>query len=577
VYDGRPMNRVDSLPSAGPEWVPVLFLTVLAAVERLAGFGRLGLDHFDEGIYASAGSWSLTPGGLAGLDAGLIPYAPPGYPTLVGLAYRLFGPSDLAAIAVSVLAGIATVPVVAWIGRRTFGPTFGVAAAGFAAASMPHVAFSRMALTDATFLLAWLAAMAAGGWFLEKPAPGRAVMLGLSVGLAQLVKYNGWLAGAIVAATALLGPCVSVEQRSWRRFAATAGWGALAGAIGACVYAPWFLFVERHGGYAALLNHQRGYFDGPSAWPANWLLQLNQLVAFTAMGKAEAILGPTLGLLGLGCLVLLKKRRLLGPIRSVLGLFVVLVALSRASTTWWLGLGLAAFFMTHAWPRVRLLGVWWAALTILTPMYHPYARLWLPLEAAGWLTGGLILGIVFAWSDRLEGWPGRGFDRNHRPVVSAVVMALIAAWVVPDVIPPGPRPLPGGVGEPRDSLRIAGLRIVAALPAEVRSVRILGRPPLFFYVGAPLARRGIASGRLASSDDLVAADEPGWAIVDAALLRQEGDPRDRLARLVTKWDIVAQEPTTLSKATLLDVDPRAAVGDLSARDAPLILIRRRSP
>ena len=46
--------------------------------------------------------------------------------------------------------------------------------------------------------------MAAGGRFLEKPGPARAILLGLAVGAAQLVKYNGWLAGAIVAATACL-------------------------------------------------------------------------------------------------------------------------------------------------------------------------------------------------------------------------------------------------------------------------------------------------------------------------------------------------------------------------------------
>ena len=196
------MNRPTPQPATDPEWLAVVALTAIAALLRLAGFGRLGLDHFDEGIYASVGAWSLAPGGLADLDPGLIPYAPPGYPILVGLAYRLAGPSDLAAIAVSIVAGIAAIPVVAWLGRRTFGPGFGVAAAGFAAASMPHIAFSRMALTDATFLLAWLGAMVAGGRFLERPGPVRAVWLGAAVGLAQHFKYNGWLAGAIVAATA---------------------------------------------------------------------------------------------------------------------------------------------------------------------------------------------------------------------------------------------------------------------------------------------------------------------------------------------------------------------------------------
>jgi hypothetical protein len=257
---------------------------------------------------------------------------------------------------------------------------------------------------------------------------------------------------------------------------------------------------------------------------------------------------------------------------GVTGLVVALLLLIRPSTTWWLGLGLAALLLRHASPGVRLLGVWWVALSILTPMYHPYARLWLPLEASGWLMGGLGLGSVFEWAGRSE---SRDL-REQTATLVPVTLALLAAWAVPDLIPPRPKPLPGGIGEPRDSLRIGAARIVASLPDDVRSVRTLGRPPLFFYVGAPLARRGIGQGRLASSDDLIANGD-GWAIVDSALLRQEGDPKERRARLLEKWEIVAEVPTTLSRATLLDVDPRAAVGDLSARDEPLILLRPRRP
>ena len=67
------MKRLVLPIATGPEWVPVVALTVIASVLRFAGFGRLGLDHFDEGIYASAGLWSLGPGGLAVVDPGRIP------------------------------------------------------------------------------------------------------------------------------------------------------------------------------------------------------------------------------------------------------------------------------------------------------------------------------------------------------------------------------------------------------------------------------------------------------------------------------------------------------------------------
>lgn len=570
-YDGRPMDRLHPSASIGREWPCVAALTAIGAILRLAGFGRLGIDHFDEGVYASTAAWSLAPGGLSALDPGLIPYAPPGYPVLAGLAYRLFGPSDRAAISVSILAGIATIPLVAWLGRRAFGPGIGAAAAAFATASMPHITFSRMALTDATFLLAWIVAMLCGGRFLERPGPMRAVGFGLAVGIAQLVKYNGWLAGAIVAAAALLGPVVSSADRSRTRLVRTFGWGMVAVGVATVVEAPWFWFVEAHGGYASLLRHQRGYLDGPSSWPSNGLHQLRQLVALGAEENALAILGPILALLsGLG-FAALSKRRLSVTAFAIVGLAIVGLILFRASTTWWLGAGLFVFLLRDESSTVRLVGVWWLALSVLTPLYHPYARLWLPLEAVGWLMGGLVLGrTVQGGVDS-----GGGVSRPRRAAVATIGLAIVAGWAVPGMIPPRARPLPGGLGEARDSLRTAVGRIVPAIDSNVRSARILGRPSLFFYATPLLARRGVAVGRLASSEDLLGPGVDGWAIVDAALLRQEGEPGERMARLLTRWEVVAEVPTTLSRATLLDIDPRAVVGNLEAKAEPLYLLRRR--
>ena len=347
----------------------------------------------------------------------------------------------------------------------------------------------------------------------------------------------------------------------------------MAAVVAGSDYAPWYVYVERHGGYASRLDHQRGYLDGPSAWAANWLLQLRHLVAFSSMRVAEAALGPSLALIGLCVVGLLERRRLRGPVSALAGLLLVLLILSRASTTWWLGLGLAPFFLRQQSPRVRLLGVWWVALTILTPMYHPYARLWLPLEAAGWLTGGLAIGIAFAWSDRPEGWPDLAWLRSRRSVLIPAGLAALAAWAVPGMVPPRAKPLPGGIGEPRDSLRLAVSRVAANLPAGVRAVRLLGPPPLAFYAAPALARRGAASARVGTSADLLSAADGSWAIVDAVSLRQEGDSKALLDRLRQRWDVAAEVPTTLSNATLLDVDPRAVTGDLSARDEPLYLLR----
>src|SRR4051812_3081995 len=168
------------------EVVAVLAFTAFGASLRLWGFGKLGLTHFDEGVYALSGLWAIVPGGLRSLDPMLIPYAPPGYPMAVGVAYLLFGVADLSAIAVSAACGIATIPVAAWVGRRTFGPGAGASASAMAAMSMAHAAFSRKALTDVPFLLAWLVALGVGGRCLERPGLARATAFGVAVGAAQL-------------------------------------------------------------------------------------------------------------------------------------------------------------------------------------------------------------------------------------------------------------------------------------------------------------------------------------------------------------------------------------------------------
>src|SRR4051794_12729989 len=125
-------------PSLRRELAVVLALMVLGTALRFWDVGRLGLSHFDEGIYAASGSWVFARGGLGDLDPLLIAYAPPGLTILIGLAYLVLGPSDVSAIAVGLVAGVVTIPVVAWVGRRSFGPGAGAAAAALAAVSGPH-------------------------------------------------------------------------------------------------------------------------------------------------------------------------------------------------------------------------------------------------------------------------------------------------------------------------------------------------------------------------------------------------------------------------------------------------------
>jgi dolichyl-phosphate-mannose-protein mannosyltransferase len=385
-------------PTARREAIAVLVLTLIGAVLRFWSFGSLGLTHFDEGIYALSGLWSLSPAGLAAIDPMVIPYAPPGFPFLVGLSFGVLGVADVSAILVSAVCGVATIPVAAWVGRRTFGPGAGAAAAAFASVSMAHVALSRKALTDVPFVLAWLVAIGLGGRFLERPRLGRALALGLAVGAAQNLKYNGWLTGVIIIVAATLGALLSEDQRRRGALARTFGFGMLAALVAVAAYWPWFDFVQRHGGYDSLLRHHRSYTGGIASWYPHWTQQLAQVVALSG-GPYWGLL--TWGLAWFGAAWASTGARLVDPgtrwgwARFRLGLLGGAAVLALiANVAWWAGLLFTPRLLCDSRPPRRIVGVWWLILTLLTPFYHPYARLWLPMHAVGWLVlAGAVVSI----------------------------------------------------------------------------------------------------------------------------------------------------------------------------------------
>lgn len=535
-------------PPGGParrEWAFVAAMTAVGLAVRIWGLGRLGLVHFDEGIYAIAGLWSLGPGGI---DPLVIPYAPAGYPGLVGLAYLAFGPSDAAAILVSIATGTLAVPASAWLARRTFGPGAGAVAAALAALSAFHVAFSRMALTDATATLAWLIGLIAARRFLERPGAVSAVTLGLATGLAQLVKYSGWTVGAAAALGAVAVVALDPDRRTRAQARGYLAWGIMAAVVAAIVYAPWFAFVQRHGGYGALMAHHRGYMGTLATWPSHGLQQLRQA---TALSGGFPWNGTAWGLAALGVAIAGGEGR---GRRAAAVLAVGVAATIAPSALWWLGLATLAFPTRGAAPGLRLLGAAWVGMSLLTPFYHPYARLWLPLQALGWVAAAGVVGV------RLD--LAAGLSRGRL----ATLAACCGAAIVQSLAWPSAS-LPGPLG-PSDSLRSAVAKARSmGIPDSPSPIRVLARPPVRFYLGGPSRVEPDAEGLLRGGGD-------AWALVDVAQLRQSGDVSDLGARLLERWEKVAEFPTTLNAPTLLDVAPDAAVASRPGEaDAPLWLLR----
>ena len=567
------------------EGLVVLALTLVGFVLRFQGFGRVGLTHFDEGVYALSGLWSVQPGGLAALSPDVVPYAPPGFPFLVGLTYAFVGVSDASAVLPAILCGVATIPVAAWVARRTFGPGAGAASATFAALSLAHAAFSRKALTDAPFLLAWFVAIGLGGRFLERPGLLRALGLGIAVGLAQNVKYNGAVAGLVVIVAALAGAVSSRERRTPTVLRTTFGWGLFAAVVAISIYWPWFRFVETHGGYADLLRHQRNYTGGAASWLPHWRQQLAQVAALSGGPRWSALVWPAAwvaaSIAACGGSFFVRNSRW-DAARFRVGLLLgAAVMAALPDLGWWVGLVWFARLLFDSRPAARVLGAWWLVLSVLTPFYHPYARLWLPLHGAVWV---LLAGVVTTLGPFGARTAGGELDwgalrRNRRMIaeVAFTVACLIAArfhWRedVPWAF------TPTDVFAPSDDLRTAVVALtgptspIAADPDA--TLRVLARRPVAFY----LALSGKRPFRLAADAGAIISgpNSPAeWALIDGAVY--EGRLSDLTARNRHGLQFARSLGwyTRLDPVTLLDVIPESAFLGRPRNPTELILLAPR--
>ena len=193
--------------------------------------------------------------------------------------------------------------------------------------------------------------------------------------------------------------------------------------------------------------------------------------------------------------------------------------------------------MRFATKSMCLLGAGWAVLAVLTPFYHPYARLWLPLEAFSWLfMGGLFVSI----RSSVRGRGTRCQMGMESPVGSAaVVRAALRRWgrIPGDCagLGPGRRRCPGLL-DPSDSLRQACRSILSELPEDVRNLRVFARPPVTFYLA--LAGR-VAVDRQPDLDHLLEQGDPAsWAVLDMAMIRQDNVWRQgpgSIARATGSW------------------------------------------
>jgi hypothetical protein len=475
-----PLHSAARAPASRPtaiEWW-------LALAVFLAGFGlraawpsRMAVEHFDEGVYASNVFFSGQKRDERYPNQHL--YAPPLLPLLIEFTMLVAGPSNLTTMAVNIVAGSLTVPLLWWVARRWFGAAAGLSAATLVAVSDVHIFFSRTALTD-VLLVFWM--VAAVYLFWEALVTGSRLTLVASAaatGLAWWTKYNGWLPLAI----GLAGVVPWIIWTSWAatrvgtiaRFtaaeavrlavASTAKWGVVA-VTAFLIWSPWLWSLQDKGGYRAVLANHRGYVVGPSGWFGSLSRQATKLDQLDGWLSLHGALLAVLVCLVYARLatgrstwnILYDHRRALVALVAVFGLSLVagssaILGIAALSGIVWCLSG-SATSQTSSPDRSTvllagwLLAAWYFGLSLTTPLYTPYPRLTLPWFAACWLGSGLLIGRTFGLRVDRRGAPCTEFrsDEPLEPDGSLSPSERARVRVEPPDEPPSPPPSPKGRG-----------------------------------------------------------------------------------------------------------------------------------
>jgi dolichyl-phosphate-mannose-protein mannosyltransferase len=430
---------------------------------RIWSLPTVGLDHYDEGVYALSGLGLVEPGHSLRLYPNQERFSPPAYLGVVGLSYLLAGStSDRAAVLTNVVLGTCTIPAIFLVGRRWFGSAAGLIAATLLTFNELHILLSRSVLTDTAFALFLLIAVALLAEAFARGSATWAIAGGLMTGLAWNTKYHGWFALVIAAAAIASNAWACREWRTPRARWIAAIW-LIAAVIAAVSYVPWAMFVElRLGGYAALARYESTLLS--HHWFDNLAHQIRMLhfldgtwtrmsiFAAAAIGAAVQPLRQSTRTIGWAG-ILAAGAAILGggtPVIIILAAFVVPVLLRESRS-----FGAAT---TLAW-----LALW----LVSTPMYRPYFRLVLPGLIAAFLAVGAY------WSAQTA--PGQDRSTPGRPqwlilavlsVVVAIASARIGSW--------------GDVWRPRRDVAEAVAAMNHIIP-QGTAVVVVGEPAAAFY------------------------------------------------------------------------------------------------
>jgi len=451
----------------------IVALILVGATLRLWRLSELGLVHFDEGVYAISGLWERTPSEESLIYPKQILFSPPLFFFLVKASYWALGrASDTAANLVSVLIGTLSIPLMWGVTRRWFGYTAGVAAATLVAFSDFHIAYSRMVLTDITFGFFYLLSLASIHECFHRRSFYWAIMSGLTIGAAWNTKYHGWLL-LLVALTVVVASVIFDRQN--RTFLKRLTLCFLIMTVVSIIcYLPWALYIQSQpSGYLSLMRYQRVYLSRD--WLGNILRQMKSQLYFDGwMSRFSAAVAFIL------VLVIVRNRHLLkGSMACFIILLLAGVGLAFGGVSALAALGLLAILFVKVWdcyPRWLLLasiGIFF----LLTPLYHPYTRLMIPLMLTIYIAAGVSIGRILSdfAINRVDSKNGL-LGLLLKPILTVGVV-LLGVIILTNGIRPTPR-----TWMVKNSLREAATSIARSLPMDDSVVLVHGEPAIAYYL-----------------------------------------------------------------------------------------------
>lgn len=193
----------ERLPADRRYGLLLVLILILALLLRLIFFLNESIIWSDGVYYANLGERLALGEGLPtsrdGVDGNMawgygLPeaYYPPGYPLAIAAALRLgVSNSESAGRVVSFLMSLVTVALLAVIGRQIYGPSAGLAAAFLGAIYPPFIRKATEVMSEATYMAAWLGAVAFLLAGLRVRRPGYLAIAGLLTGVAYLIRPEG--------------------------------------------------------------------------------------------------------------------------------------------------------------------------------------------------------------------------------------------------------------------------------------------------------------------------------------------------------------------------------------------------